>query len=152
MHCREVKRQISENAGRISKEIAQHLTFCRSCARAVKANQILRETFESARRQHETAATPFSEIRRQVETMIALGRGQERRENLMSKVKKQYQARPRLTVAMVIALAVFLGATLILEQSGMSWPIPVWRKILKFLLSSLPGLSRLWGIKKFQSG
>ncbi len=117
MRCHEARSRLNEST-RINpetdKELLQHLKQCRDCARVAAASDELCQVFADATVHDEAGGLAWAEQQRQVEAMAALTRTKQPKEMpFMSRLKKQFNLRPRLTLGLAAAVLVLIAGTVI---------------------------------------
>ncbi|MFC1475633.1 anti-sigma factor family protein [Candidatus Zixiibacteriota bacterium] len=111
MRCPDVKRRIDAAAGEWDREIVEHLRTCPSCARASQAVRTMRGILEAATKND--PVLPLATVREQVEARARVESKRTKLEKIMSHLKKQYRARPRLVTGFGLAVVAFLFITLV---------------------------------------
>ena len=106
MKCQDARRRIG--SGDSDRLLIEHLEQCPACARFAEAANVLEKLLFEGRK-HEPVI-PFETVRDRV-NMIA--NQQSTLEKIMSRIKDQFQTRPRIMAGMGLATAVMLFAVLV---------------------------------------
>jgi len=109
MHCQKAMRQINSGAAKLDRDIAEHIKSCPTCARAAESALKLRNMFESAGTKDTGTVTPFAQLKSRIEGDAR----HNQKETIMSILRDQFAARPKLFAGLGLALAVFLFITLV---------------------------------------
>lgn len=107
MRCNIVIRQINEKLP-INRDMQKHIQNCPACARMVKGAGLINDAFSVAKKINNEIATPFSDIRKRVESKV-----ETQKENLMSTIKNSMIRRPKLLAGLSLAVLAFLFVTLV---------------------------------------
>ena len=108
MQCKDVKQWMNDNKGEFNVDIAEHLSRCPSCARAVEANRRLNDLFKASMGSEPVPS--FAVVRRRTEALAAESTIQEK---IMAFIKNQFQTRPGLLAGATLAILAFLFVTLV---------------------------------------
>jgi hypothetical protein len=110
MRCAEARRRLNRN-DEYDSELIRHLSGCAVCSRIARAERLLNSALADAREREVSAATPFSDLRRD---LIARLNEEERKEkSFMSLARKQMKKHPRSSLGVVLAVAVFAFLVLV---------------------------------------
>jgi hypothetical protein len=111
MRCEEAKRRMIEGAEAPFKnsDLAKHLGECTECARYAETTQLLDKLLVDEAERDQSVIS-FSTVRDRV-NMTA--KQQSIREKIMSQIKDQYHARPRLMAGLGVAVAAFFFVVLV---------------------------------------
>lgn len=117
MRCHEARSRLNEST-RINPEtdkgLLHHLKQCRDCARVAAASDELRQVFADAAVHDEADGLLWAEQQRRVEAMAAPSRTNQPKEMpFMSRLRRQFNLRPRLTLGLAVAVLVLIAGTVI---------------------------------------
>ena len=109
MRCHEARNRIASGESN-DRELATHLLNCTACAEYAEAERKLVTSLDTMKSDANAASTPLSVLRRRIETQAE---PQRKDIGIMSSIFNQIRVHPRLSVGLVMAVAVFLFATLV---------------------------------------
>jgi len=104
MRCKEIKQQIDKSADIFDQNILNHIKTCRSCARAAEAKRVLNSAIQNSRSEKSSPGTPLNLIKTSIEQNIE----NLKEESLMTKIKKNINARPRLATGFGLLVLAFV--------------------------------------------
>jgi len=110
MRCQEIKRRLSESNS-LDDDITEHLNSCQSCASYAFANQLLKSAFKDVKKDHNLAATPFSEVKAMVNARLV--EQQEKEKSIMFNMKTKFSNHPRFSLGVITAVLVFAFVLLV---------------------------------------